>query len=74
MFLLTKAQVLDARNTHGYNRLEYKNENGFFIGVKSLVKDPMVILLLAASSIHFISGNIENGVFLALAILVVSFI
>ncbi|MBC7390296.1 MAG: HAD-IC family P-type ATPase, partial [Opitutaceae bacterium] len=71
---LTEAQVLAAREKHGYNRLEYKNESGFFIGLKSLIKDPMVILLLVASSIYFFSGNIENGIFLSLAIFLVSFI
>ena len=50
---LTEVQVFAAREKHGYNRLEYKNESGFFIGVKSLVKDPMVILLLVASSVFF---------------------
>ncbi len=71
---LTNAQVLDARKKHGSNRLEYKKENGFFDAIKSLAKEPMVILLLAASSIYFISGNIGDGIFLTSAILLVSVI
>ena len=51
---LTNEQVLLAREQHGYNRLDFKKENSFFDAVKSLAKEPMVILLLAASSIYFI--------------------
>ena len=69
---LTNEQVLDARQKYGYNRLVYKKENGFLDAVKSLAKEPMVILLLVASSIYFISGDIGNGIFLAAAIVLIS--
>lgn len=69
---LTSAQVIEARKTHGYNRLEYKKQSGVVDAIKSLIKEPMVILLLVASSIYFISGNIGDGIFLASAIVLVS--
>ena len=69
---LTPEEVMEARKTYGYNRLEYKKENGFIDAVKRIVKDPMVILLLAASAIYFISGDIADGVFLSAAIVLVS--
>ncbi len=69
---LTGEQVLLARQQHGYNRLDYKKENSFSDAIISLVKEPMVILLLAASSIYFISGDTGDGVFLAAAIVLVS--
>jgi P-type Ca2+ transporter type 2C len=69
---LTPEEVLEARKTYGYNRLVYKKENGFIDAVKRIVKDPMVILLLAASAIYFISGDIADGVFLSAAIALVS--
>lgn len=56
---LTHEQVMEAREKYGYNRLEYKKENGVFDALKSLVKEPMVILLLMASSIYFISEMLE---------------
>jgi len=69
---LTNEQVLVAREKYGYNRLQYKKENGFIDALKSLAKEPMVILLLAASSIYFVSGKTGDGIFLASAIVLVS--
>jgi P-type Ca2+ transporter type 2C len=69
---LTSEQVLTARQKHGYNRLNYKKENGFIDAIKSLAKEPMVILLLVASSIYFISGKTGDGIFLASAIVLVA--
>ncbi|MEP6747432.1 MAG: cation-translocating P-type ATPase [Bacteroidota bacterium] len=66
---LTQQQVLDARELYGYNKLEYKKEDGFIDALKRLVKDPMVLLLLVAASIYFVSGDIANGIFLAAAII-----
>ena len=68
---LTDEQVLESRKKYGYNRLEYKKENGFIDALKSLVKEPMVLLLFVAASIYFVSGNIGDGIFLALAIVLV---
>ena len=69
---LTSEQVIAARQKHGLNRLDYKKENGFIDAIKSLAKEPMVILLLVASSIYFISGKTGDGIFLASAIVLVA--
>ncbi len=69
---LSQEQVLAAREKFGSNNLDYKKENGFLEAVKSLVKEPMVILLLVASIIYFISGDIGDGIFLASAIVLVA--
>ena len=69
---LTDEEVLNARKKYGYNRLQYKKENGFIDAVKSLIKEPMVVLLFITSSIYFISGNVGDGIFLAAAIVLVS--
>ena len=69
---LTDEAVLNSRKTHGHNILDYKKENNFLDALKSIVKEPMVILLAIASSIYFITGNIGDGVFLALAIILVA--
>lgn len=68
---LTDLQVEQARKAHGRNTLTYKTESGFLDALKSIAKEPMVILLLVASSIYFISGNIGDGIFLAGAIVLV---
>ena len=69
---LIPQQVLEARKKYGYNRLDYKKENRFLDVLKNLAKEPMVILLMLASSIYFISGNTGDGIFLASAIIIVS--
>jgi Ca2+-transporting ATPase len=69
---LTDLQVQEARKKFGYNRLDYKKKNGFLDAMKSVAKEPMVILLLIASSIYFISGNTGDGIFMASAIVFVS--
>ena len=65
---LTDEQVLLARENFGQNKLDYKKESEFIAAIKRIAKDPMVILLLAASSIYFISGKIGDGIFLLVAI------
>ena len=69
---LTDEQVFISRQQYGYNRLIYKKENGFIDAVISLAKEPMVILLLVASSIYFISGQTGDGIFLTSAIVIVA--
>jgi Ca2+-transporting ATPase len=71
---LTKEQVLLSREKYGSNILNYKKENGFLDAIKSLAKDPMIILLLVACSIYFLSRDLGNGVFLASAIVLEIFI
>ena len=69
---LTDEQVIAARKQYGYNRLEYKKESGLIDAIKSLAKEPMVILLLTTSSIYFATGKTGDGIFLAAAIVLVS--
>lgn len=65
---LTTEQVNAARKKFGQNKLAYKKSKNFFDTLKRIVKDPMMILLLVASSIYFISGRIGDGIFLSVAI------
>lgn len=69
---LTSEEVLRSREAHGKNTLEGKKALGLFDALKSLAKEPMVILLLVASAIYFISGSIGDGIFMAAAIVLVS--
>ena len=54
------------------NTLNLKNDSGFLHALKGLLKEPMIILLLAASSIYFIGGEVGDGIFLAGAILLIA--
>ncbi len=69
---LTDEQVLVSRKRYGYNRLEYKRESGLIDAIRSLAKEPMVVLLLLTSSIYFATGKTGDGIFLAAAIVLVS--
>ena len=69
---LTNEQVILAREKFGQNSLNYKKENSILDVIKNLAKEPMIILLLAAALIYFISGKTGDGIFLSSAIIIVS--
>lgn len=69
---LTDEQVVLAREKFGPNQLDYKKENTFLDTLKSIFKDPMMILLLVAASIYFISGKSGDGIFLVVAIIFIT--
>ncbi|OYU79747.1 MAG: haloacid dehalogenase [Flavobacterium sp. BFFFF1] len=71
---LTDAEVLIAREKHGLNVSTYKKINRFLRALIGMVKEPMMILLLAASTIYFISGKTSDGIFLVSAIVLISLI
>lgn len=66
---LSNEQVIIARGQYGRNRLDYKKENTFLDTLKRIAKEPMMILLLVAASIYFVSGNTGDGIFLTVAII-----
>lgn len=69
---LNNEEVLLAREKFGQNRLTYKKENSFLETVLSIIKEPMIILLLVAASIYFISGETGDGIFMLVAILIIA--
>jgi Ca2+-transporting ATPase len=69
---LSDLEVLASRQQHGSNVVQQKHESPVLKGIKSLAKEPMVLLLLIASTIYFVSGKIDDGIFLASAILLVA--
>nr|WP_314840461.1 cation-translocating P-type ATPase [uncultured Flavobacterium sp.] len=71
---LTDAQVVEAREKYGQNKTVYKKPNMFLNGLIQIVKDPMTILLLVASTIYFVSGKTSDGIFLASAIILIAII
>lgn len=69
---LTNQQVEEARARHGLNTSGLKSESGFLKAVMSLLKEPMFILLLTASTLYFISGKTGDGIFMLCAIALVA--
>ena len=71
---LTNDEVIASRKKHGENSVVLKEENQLLHAILKFVKDPMILLLLVASTIYFISGKTADAIFLASAIVLVSLI
>jgi len=69
---LTTDQVIRSRRTHGENTIENKSKNGFLAAVLGLIKEPMLILLIVAAAIYFLTGSQGEGLFMLGAIIVIS--
>ncbi len=66
---LSEEEVIRSREEFGLNKLNYKKENEFWAAVKRIAQEPMLVLLVIASAIYFISGKTGDGIFLLVAIL-----
>lgn len=69
---LSAAEVTQSRTQNGSNSLDHQKKNNFLSSVIEMVKEPMFLLLLTATSIYFIIGEYGNGIFMAVAIALVS--
>ncbi|MBX2946680.1 MAG: cation-translocating P-type ATPase [Cyclobacteriaceae bacterium] len=69
---LKSSEVEDSRIRNGKNVQDQKGETGFLIALKALLVEPMFLLLLAASTIYFITGEIGDGIFMVSAIVLVA--
>ena len=71
---LSNDEVNASRKKHGENTILLKEENHFLKAIIKFLKDPMILLLLVASIVYFISGKTADAIFLASAIVLVSLI
>ena len=71
---LSTDEVVASRSKYGSNKADYKKENILLKAIVDFLQDPMVVLLLVASAIYFISGKTSDGFFLASAIVLISLI
>jgi Ca2+-transporting ATPase len=69
---LNEQEVLNSRAKFGWNRINAQPSNRIISFLKDVVREPMLLLLLAASTIYFIHGDLAEGIFLAIAIVLVS--
>lgn len=67
---LTDAEVEQSRQQYGPNHIDIKSNRVFDL-LKDLVTDPMPILLAVASTIYFVTGNVSDGAFMMIAIVVI---
>ncbi len=68
---LSDADVLESRALHGRNEIIARN-NHFVTIVVDLLKEPMLILLVVAAIIYFLTGNTGDGIFMISALCVVT--
>ncbi len=71
---LTPGQVVEARNVYGWNRIDIRKRNPFIQSVMRGLKEPMLILLIVASTLYFVTNAYAEGIFMVAAVLAVFFI
>ena len=69
---LSALDVAASKATHGLNRIDPNEENGLVSFFKGIIQEPMLLLLIAASTVYFIHGDTAEGLFLVVAILLVT--
>ncbi|MCA6499487.1 MAG: cation-translocating P-type ATPase [Chitinophagaceae bacterium] len=69
---LSREEIERSRQQFGRNEFEFKQSNELWRMLQQLLGEPMVILLLAASTLYFITGKIADAIYLAIAILIVA--
>lgn len=69
---LSDQQVNLSRKTHGENRVIETSKNSLLTAVLGLVREPMLILLIVAAAIYFLTGSQGEGLFMLGAIIVIS--
>ena len=69
---LTSQQVEASRKIHGRNRVEQPKGNPIGVLLRRAADEPMLLLLLATSAIYFIHGDMAEGIFLSIAVVLVS--
>lgn len=69
---LADQEVSDSRKQYGSNRIDHQVKSPFLVALKDALKEPMLLLLIAASTIYFLLGELNEGFFLLGAILLVA--
>ena len=69
---LNEVEVEQSRIKNGFNSTDHQKKNHLLSSITEMFKEPMFLLLLTATSIYFITADYGNGIFMAVAILLVS--
>lgn len=69
---LSQQQIEESRARYGMNSFEHKAENNVLKTIKVLLTEPMVALLFVAAAIYFINGSHGDGIFMSIAIVLIS--
>lgn len=71
---LTANAVALARKRFGWNRVAIKEKSSFLQAIKKALREPMLLLLILASTLYFTTHAYAEGTFMLIAIATVSFI
>lgn len=69
---LTGKEAAESHARYGYNRLKEEKKNSFLVWLTELVKEPMLLLLIAVSVIYLIVGQYDEAIFMIVALIAVS--
>ncbi len=69
---LTTKQLLESRKKYGYNLVKQDNKNTWYQMLFEILKEPMLLLLIAVAIIYFIVGDYSEAFFMLGAIIAVS--
>jgi Ca2+-transporting ATPase len=69
---LTNTEVEQSRIQNGLNSTKHKDKNNLLFSIIEMVKEPMFLLLATATTIYFITADYGNGIFMGVAIVLVS--
>lgn len=69
---LSDQEVEESRNSNGLNTLNNRIKNGLLHSLIEMITEPMFLFLLTATSVYFITGEYGNGIFMTVAIILVS--
>lgn len=69
---LSEKEVASSRQKNGSNSLEHQQKNHFLMSLLEMIKESMFLLLVAAASIYYISGDFGDGIFMTIAIFLVA--
>ena len=69
---LTTAEVVESQRKFGNNSFDLKEDRVFWHVLKEVVLEPMFILLVAACIVYFIVGQYQEGIIMALSVIIVA--
>src|SRR5690606_6624504 len=69
---LSEEELNQSRNKHGYNQTTELKKGAWFTMIFDILKEPMLLLLIAVSVIYIIVGNYSEALFMLGAIVLVS--
>src|SRR5690606_20514150 len=69
---LSEEELKISRSKYGYNRADNIQPNAWYSMLLDIMKEPMLLLLIAVSVIYLIVGNYSEAIFMMGAIIAVS--